>query len=59
MISWMRRKQDTIYLSSVEAEYVATFEVSREIVRLRKLLSNIFEGPMDPTVIHYDNTSYI
>ena len=25
----------------------------------RKLLSDSFEGPMDPTVIHYDNTSYI
>ena len=59
MISWMSRKQDTIALSSVEAKYNATCEVSREVVWLRKLLSDLFEGPMDPTVIHCDNTSCI
>ena len=26
---------------------------------LRKLPSDLFEGPMDPTVIHCDNTNYI
>jgi len=46
-------------LSSVEAEYIAACEVSREVVWLRELLSDLFEGPMDPTVIHCDNTSCI
>eukprot|EP00253_Pinus_taeda_P036715 PITA_36715 len=59
MTSWMSRKQDTIALSSAGAEYVATYEVSKEAMWLRKLLSDLFEGPMDPTVIHCDNTSCI
>ena len=59
MISWMSRKQDTVALSSVEAEYDAACEVSREAVWLRTLLSNLFEGPMNPTMIHCDNTSCI
>ena len=46
-------------MSSVEVEYVATYEVSKEMLRLRKILSNIFKGLMKPTVIHYDNTIYI
>ena len=32
MISWMSRKQDTVALSSVEAEYVAAYEVSIEAI---------------------------
>ena len=59
MISWMSRKQDTVALSSVEVEYVITCEVIREAFWLRKLPSDPFEGPMDPTVIHCDNTSCI
>lgn len=59
MISWMIQKQDTIALSSAEAEYIASCEVRREAFWLRKFLSDIFEGPMDPTVIHYDKTNYI
>ena len=59
MVSWMSIKQDTIALSSVEAEYVAACEVSIEAIWLRKLLSDLFEGPMNPTVILCDNTSCI
>lgn len=59
MISWMSRKKDTVALSNVEVEYVAACEVSREAIWLRKLLSNLFEGPMNPTVILCDNSSCI
>lgn len=59
MVSWMSRKQNIVALSSVEAEYVATCEVSREEVWLRKLLSNLFEGIMNRTVIHCDSTNCI
>eukprot|EP00253_Pinus_taeda_P001483 PITA_01483 len=59
MVSWMSRKQDTIALSNVEAEYVVACEVSREAVWLRKLLSDLFEGLMNPIVILCDNTSSI
>eukprot|EP00253_Pinus_taeda_P001484 PITA_01484 len=59
MVSWMNKKQDTIALSSVEAEYVAACEVSQEVVWLRKMLSDLFKGPMNPTMICSDNTSCI
>lgn len=59
MVSWINRKQDTVVLSSAEVEYVAACEVNREAIWLRKLLSDLFEGPMNPTVIHCDNTSCI
>ena len=59
MVSRMSRKKETVALSSVEAEYVVACEVSREIVWLRKLLSDLFEGPMNPTLILCDNTSCI
>eukprot|EP00253_Pinus_taeda_P036133 PITA_36133 len=58
-VSWMSKKQDSIALSSGKAEYIAACEVGREVVWLRKLLSDLFEGPMDTTVIHCDNTSCI
>eukprot|EP00253_Pinus_taeda_P019705 PITA_19705 len=59
MVSWMSRKKETVAISSVEAEYVAACEVSREAVWLRKLLSDLFSGPLAPTTIHCDNTSCI
>jgi len=59
MISWMSRKQETISLSSAQADYIAVYEVRREVVYLRKLLSDLFEGTMDPTMIHCDKTSCI
>jgi len=59
MISWMSRNKESIALSSSEAKYVATCEVSREAIWLRKMMSDLFEGLMDPTVIHCDNTSCI
>lgn len=58
-VSWIIRKRDIISLISVEAEYVATCEVSREVVWLRKLLPDVFEGPIKPTVILGNNTSSI
>eukprot|EP00253_Pinus_taeda_P023216 PITA_23216 len=43
MVSWMRRKQDTVALSSANAEYVASCEVSREAIQCfmeRKHINN-------------------
>ena len=59
MISWMSRNQDTIALSSVDIKYVTTYEVSREVVWLRNLLSDPFEGLANPTMIHFDSTNCI
>lgn len=59
MISWMSTKQDRVALSSVEAEYVVSCEVGKEVVWLRKILIDFFEKPMDPTMISCDNQSCI
>eukprot|EP00253_Pinus_taeda_P023271 PITA_23271 len=59
MVSWMSKKQETVALSSAEAEYVAACEVRREAVWLRKILSDLFAGPLDPTFIHCANSSCI
>jgi len=59
MVSWMRRKQDLVAISSVEAEYIVASEVSKEADWLRKLLLDLFEGPLDPTIIQFDNQSCI
>jgi len=55
----MSHKQDSISLSSVEAEYVATCDVGKEAVWIRKLMSYLFGGPLDPIVVSFDNQSNI
>ena len=59
IISWMSRKQDPVALSSVEVEYVAACAVGKELIWLRKLLSDLFGKPLDPTIINCDNQSNI
>ena len=54
-ISWCNRKQTSVVLSTVEAEYIAMNLVAREAVWLRKLLVGLFGQMLEPTVIHYDN----
>jgi len=59
MISWSSRKQSSIAQSTVEANYIAASGASREAVWLRKLLLDFFSAELEPTIIHYDNLSYI
>jgi len=59
MISWMSIKKYPIVLRSVEEEYMAACEVGKDIVWLRKLLTDLFEKPLDHIVINCDNKSCI
>ena len=59
MISWFNKKQRSMALSSVEAEYMATSLASCEAIWLRKMLTGIFGQELDPIVIHCDNKSCI
>ena len=43
VISWFRKKQSCVALSTAVAEYVATYSASCEAVWLRKLLSDLFD----------------
>jgi hypothetical protein len=59
MISWGRRKQKSVTLSTIEAEYITTCEACTEEIRQRKLISNLFDQIPDSTIIHCDNQSCI
>ena len=59
MISWFSRKQSSVDLSIVEAEYIATCYASCEAIWLRKLMSGLFNLELDTTVILCDNQSCI
>ena len=54
-MSWFSRKQSYVALSIAEAEYVAACSSSYKVVRLQKLLSDIFDLQLDATCIHCDN----
>jgi hypothetical protein len=58
-ISWKSKNQQTVALSSAEAEYMAASEISKEVIYLRRLLQNMrfVQGP--PTVAYEDNTACI
>ena len=58
-ISWMTRKQKSVSLSTVEAEYIAASMACCEAIWLRKLFSELFEHALDTTVIFCDNQSGI
>jgi hypothetical protein len=57
MVSWCNRKQTSVDLSTIEAEYIALCVAFCEAVWLRKLLADLFGHEMDSTVIHCDNQS--
>jgi hypothetical protein len=59
MVSWCSRKQNSVALSTAEAEYIALCVAVREAVWLHKLLADLFGHEMDSIVIHCDNQSYV
>jgi hypothetical protein len=59
MISWQSRKQSSISLSTVEAEFIAACSASCKAIRLRKLLTCLFDLEMRETMILCDNQSCI
>jgi hypothetical protein len=59
MITWFNRKQTSVALSSVEAEYMAVSMASCEAIWLHKLLTCLFDQELEPTVIYCDNQSCI
>jgi hypothetical protein len=46
-------------LSTAEVEYIALSVAVHEAVWLRKLLTDLFDHEMDPTIIHCDNQSCV
>ena len=57
--SWYSRKQRSVALSLVEAEYMAVSQATCEAMWMRKILVGLFGSHLDPTVIYCDNQSFI
>lgn len=58
-VAWLSRKQSSIALSATEAEFVALCSVTKEVVWLRKLLSELRYTQKLPTTVHCDNQAAI
>ncbi|KAL5730657.1 hypothetical protein ACHQM5_003455 [Ranunculus cassubicifolius] len=59
VISWSSKKQQTIALSSAEAEYIAATDATCEAAWLRRILRDLQQEDEAPTTIHCDNKSAI
>lgn len=58
-ITWSSKKQDTVALSSSEAEYMAATAAACQAVWLRKLLADLRQEQIGPTEIRCDNKATI
>jgi hypothetical protein len=58
-MSWFSWKKNSVALSFVKAEYMASSQASCEALWLRKLLVGLFGVQLRPTMIYYDNQSCI
>eukprot|EP00253_Pinus_taeda_P034361 PITA_34361 len=59
IVLWISRKQQSIALSSAEAEYMAACLASCEAIWLCKMLFGLFGQALRPSVIYCDNKSCI
>ena len=58
-ITWCSQKQDTVVLSSCEAEFMAATEAARQAIWLQDLLSKITDQSCERVTIRIDNQSAI
>ncbi len=58
-ISWSSKKQPTVAVSTVESEYMASGEATKESIWLRVLLADMGFAQTTATVIHADNQGAI
>ena len=58
LVSWMRKKQNSLSLSTVEAEYIAVGSCCTQLLWMKKLLYD-YGIPQDTMCVFCDNTSAI
>ena len=58
-VSWSSKRQDTISLSTTEAEYIALTHAAKEAIWFKNLLSELFGSINHPITLHSDNRSAI
>nr|GEU47107.1 putative retrotransposon protein [Tanacetum cinerariifolium] len=61
VVDWKSTKQSIFTTSSTDAEYIATFDASKEAVWIRKFISGLGIVPTikEPISMYYDNTGAI
>ena len=58
-ISWQSKKQKTVALSTVEAEYMATTQATKEAIWWRSFLKGLGHDMSHPTILHSDSQGSI
>ncbi|KAL1488506.1 hypothetical protein ABEB36_014972 [Hypothenemus hampei] len=58
-VSWCSKRQSVVSLSTMESEYMAATQLTKQIIWLRRLINEIDEEIIDPTKIYIDNQSTI
>jgi hypothetical protein len=58
-VSWSLKRQDTISLSTTEAEYIALTHAAKEAIWLRNILLELFGPIAHPIELLSDNQSAI
>lgn len=58
-ISWKSQKQRRVAGSPTEAEYIALYEASKEVIWLKNILAELGFDTPNPAIIFEDNTSTI
>jgi hypothetical protein len=58
-VMWRSHLQTIIALSSTEAEYVSAAKATKEIITLRRFLSELGYAPQLPTPIVVDSTACV
>ena len=58
-VSWKSRRQDSVSLSTSEAEYVAASQCAQEVLYLREILRDFHETQQAPTLVYEDNLACI
>ena len=59
LVSWISKKQTSIFLSTTKAEYIAATKCCKHVEWMKQTLQDIKVVFEDPIVIHCDNTSAI
>jgi hypothetical protein len=56
---WNSKKQSMVANSTAEAKYIAAYVAAKQLIWLRKMLSDLECNQQNPTTLFYDNTSAI
>ena len=58
-VSWSSKKQTSVALLSTEAKYIAAAHATKDVIWLRRLLTDLGLDLHSPTTLHVDNQSVI